>query len=109
MKRLLATTSLILLISAPVSAEVFFEPQWNEFCPNQYINISTTKDYFMTEKVYWSGRRKEFESRLNKCKKLVPERKEACFANLREIEKNATETHMDELNVKYIKYNYWTN
>lgn len=108
MKRLL-TATLILFISAPAFAEVFFEPQWNEFCPNQYINISTTKEYIMTEKVYWSGRRKNFESRLNKCKSLVPERKEACFANLREMEKNATQTHMDELNVKYIKYNYWSN
>jgi hypothetical protein len=106
MKRLL-TTTLILFISTPCFAEVFFEPQWNEFCPNQYINISTTKEYFMTEKVYWSGRRKNFEQRLNKCKRLISEQKEACFANLREIENNATQTHMNELNVKYIKYNYW--
>lgn len=95
MKRLL-TATLILLISAPVFANAFFEPQWNEFCPNQYANLDPEKDYILAEKKYWQQRKKDFDKKVSHCNRLVPEMRAACFNDLRQIESNASITHLQE-------------
>lgn len=95
MKRLL-TATLILLISAPVFANAFFEPQWNEFCPNQYANLDPEKDYILAEKKYWQQRKKDFDKKVSRCNSLVPEMRAACFNDLRQIESNASITHLQE-------------
>lgn len=95
MKKLF-TTTLLLFISAPAFANAFFEPQWNEFCPNQYANLDPEKEYILAEKKYWQQRKKDFDKKVSHCKRLVPEMRAACFNDLRQIESNASITHLQE-------------
>ena len=97
------------LIISPVFADVFFEPQWNEFCPNKYANLDPEKDYILADKKYWQQRKKEFDQKVKHCKSLVPEQLAACYENLRQIEGNATATHVEELRLKYEESNAAAN
>lgn len=60
------------LIISPAFADVFFEPQWNEFCPNKYANLDPEKDYILAEKNIGSSVKKNLTKRSNIVKVLFP-------------------------------------
>lgn len=95
---------LVLIIPVPVLATAFFEPQWNEFCPNKYINLDPDKEYVLSEKVYWQQRKKDFDKKVGYCKKMIPEQRVDCYNNLRQIESNASATHIQEIKIKQQEY-----
>lgn len=99
---------LILLIISiyitPALAEVFFTPEWSEFCPKKYANISTTRWHYTSSGRYWAERRKTFEQRLAKCNSLSAESQEACYKSLRELENNATQNYTNSGNSRALKY-----
>lgn len=100
MKKQIITILLLCSIS-PVFAEAYFEPQWNEFCPNQYINLDPDKDYILAEKKYWQERKRDFDKKIAHCKSLEDnDKQEACYENIRRIETNASNTHLAELQYK---------
>ena len=74
----------------PVFAENFFEPEWSEFAPSQYKEISVSKQYFSPNKRYWAERRKNFEKRLLKCNSYSNDRQTECYNELRNLEMNAS-------------------
>jgi len=96
-------------LSAPVFAAAFFEPQWNEFCPNQYINLDPEKEYILAEKKYWQQRKKDFDTKVKHCKTMIPEMRSACFNDLRQIEGNASVTHLQELRLQQEQINAGAN
>ena len=77
---------LLLFTAIPSFGDVFFEPEWEDFCPKRYSDISMTRWHYTKSGRYWSDRRKGFESRLEKCKSLPVESQKACFDELRVIE-----------------------
>lgn len=84
--------SVITSLIAPAFADTVFSPDWKEFCPLQYANIDTQKDYKLTEKQYWANRKLTFEKRVEKCNALNPNQQEACYAKVRELENSANHT-----------------
>lgn len=103
MKKFLIFVLFILAIK-PVSAEVFFTPEWSEFCPKKYANVSTTRWHYTSSGRYWSERRKVFEQRLAKCNSLSGEAQEACYKSLRELENNATQNYTNSGSSRALKY-----
>lgn len=81
---------------SPIFAEVFFEPEWEDFCPNKYANIDTNKTYITGRARYWAERRKEFEKRLEKCNNVPTEMKNACYSNLRAIENSKSQVYSQD-------------
>lgn len=84
-------------------------PQWNEFCPEEYLNptILTANEIEKSVKeqpifkkmnfreklyynnimaTYWSERKKQFENELSSCEGLTPDAKGMCYLKVREIE-----------------------
>ena len=59
-----------LFVPTSVFAQTFFEPEWSEFCPKRFADVSTTRWHYTDSGRYWSERRKKFEKRLEKCKNL---------------------------------------
>lgn len=84
--------SVIASLMAPAFADAVFAPDWKEFCPPQYANIDTQKDYKLAEKQYWANRKLNFEKRIEKCDSLNPNQQEACYAKVRELENSANST-----------------
>ena len=76
MKKFIVLFSVLLCSTTTLFAETFFEPQWNEFCPKQYINLDESKDYIKPEKSYWANRKREFNQRLQICRNSYD--KDAC-------------------------------
>lgn len=97
------------MMTLPAYSNTYFEPQWNEFCPNQYINLDTEKNYKLAEKKYWQQRKEDFDEKINTCKSLIPEEHSACYNNLRLVESNATATHIQELQYRLQQYNSTAN
>lgn len=95
---------LLLFLTLSTYAETFFEPEWSEFCPKKYSNVSADRWHYTSSGRYWSERRKNFEKRLEKCNTLTPEYREACYKNLREIENNATKIYSSERTGNALKY-----
>ena len=108
MKKQISTLLLLCAIS-PAFAEAYFEPQWNEFCPNQYINLDPEKDYILAEKKYWQQRKKEFDRKVTYCGHLSPLEKENCYNDLRRIEGNASATHIAEVRLQQEQINAAAN
>ena len=103
-KKLSILTLTIALSCTIARAHTFFEPQWNEFCPNQYANISLEKNYKLAEKKYWQQRKKDFNSKINQCRRYSGDKLSACYASLRQIEGNATALHIEEVRIKQQEY-----
>lgn len=80
----------------PVFAEVFFEPQWEEFCPKRFVNINPNSWHYTASGKYWAKRKKVFEQRLAKCNSLNEASREACYSNLRDLETSATQLRNQE-------------
>ena len=97
-------TLVFLVFVIPVFAEVFFEPQWEEFCPKRYVNINPNSWHYTLSGKYWALRKKIFEQRLAKCNSLSGEKKEACYSNLRDIETSATQLRNQERGTNVLKY-----
>lgn len=94
---------LALLIVLPCFAEVYFEPEWKEFCPSRYANISTNRWHCTSSGRYWAERKSVFEERLAKCNSLEGEEKSACYKSLRELEANASNMYNNERNRRALK------
>lgn len=77
-------------------ASSFFPPEWNEFCPAQYIYLHPEKRYFLKDKIYWQQRRINFDKKVNYCNKLTDKEKTNCYQEIRLMEKNATEVQMKQ-------------
>ena len=45
-------------------ASAYFVPTWDEFCPFNMRNISTTKNYKLPVKKYWQQRKIVFEKNI---------------------------------------------
>lgn len=103
MKKILALFIFLFFI-APSFAEVFFAPEWSEFCPKKYANVSTTRWHYTSSGRYWSERRKVFEQRLEKCNSFTGADREACYKSLRELENNATQNYTNNGSSRALKY-----
>lgn len=95
---------LLLFIITPVFAEVFFVPEWSEFCPKKFQNISITRWHYTASGRYWSERKKKFEQRLEKCNSLSENLREACYKNLRDLENQATVNYNDNKTSSTLRY-----
>ena len=93
---------IMILISCPVYADSFFEPDWSEFCPNKYIDINENGDYISSTAKYWAERKKLFKQRVAKCRNLDYEQQKWCYSELSTLESNATRTHNDEVRANAI-------
>lgn len=80
---------LLILVLCTAPALAYFEPEWSEFCPYGYRNISTSKDYKIPIKKYWQQRRINFEKNKSYCKTVSDV--DACYAELRRIENEKTQ------------------
>lgn len=92
------------IVSVSVFANNFFDVEWSEFCPRRYANINPDGTYLTSEGRYWANRRAMFEKRISKCNSLPLETQGACFASLREIEMQASQSHIGEKNGKNLRY-----
>lgn len=94
------TILFLMLISAfnvmSATAESFFPPEWNEFCPSRYIYIHPEKKYILNEKKYWQQRKINFEKKVGYCKTLPSSKKEDCYKEVRLMENNATEVQLKQ-------------
>lgn len=104
MKKILILALAIYISCTFAKANTFFEPQWKEFCPSQYINISLEKNYKLAEKKYWQQRKKDFNIKINQCRRYSDDKRSACHASIREIESNATALHIEEIKIKQQEY-----
>ena len=103
MKKILVLFVFLFFIT-PAFADVFFAPEWSEFCPKKYANVSTTRWHYTSSGRYWSERRKVFEQRLEKCNSFTNEAREACYKSLRELENNATQNYTSNGASRALKY-----
>ena len=103
MKRILLFL-LIFCFSAPVFAEVFFEPEWSEFCPLRHVNIDSSRWHYTSSGRYWAKRKQQFEKRLQKCNSLSETSREACYKTLREIENNETANYNNGKTSRTLRY-----
>lgn len=103
MKKLLLIFLSILFIM-PVFAEVFFAPEWGEFCPKKFENVSTTRWHYTASGRYWSERKKKFEQRLERCNNLPESSREACYKNLRDLENQATANYNGNKTSSTLRY-----
>lgn len=94
----------LVFICTPVFAQNFFDVEWSEFCPKKYANINPDGTYLSSEGRYWANRRAMFERRLSKCNSLPSDTQGACFASLREIETQASQSHNGEKQGKTLRY-----
>lgn len=95
---------LITSFCVPVLAEVFFEPEWSEFCPARYANINESRWHYTSSGRYWAKRKQQFEKRLEKCNSLIDSSKEACYKTLREIENNETASYNNGKTSRTLRY-----
>lgn len=98
---------LILLITCfgiPAFAEVFFEPEWSEFAPSRYANVSTSRWHYTSSGRYWSKRKQQFDRRLQKCNSLPESSREACYGMLRDIESTETANYNSGKTSRALRY-----
>lgn len=88
---------MFLMLCVTLPAFAYFEPDWSEFCPPKYVNLSTSKNYFWAEKKYWLNRRLNFEKNKNYCE--TQKNKENCFAELRQSELNKNKIYFSQLQI----------
>lgn len=88
---------LFVMLFATLPAFAYFEPDWSEFCPPKYANLSTSKKYFWAEKKYWLNRRLNFEKNKSYCE--TQKNKENCFAELRQSELNKNQIYFSQLQI----------
>ena len=102
MKKILITLICLTFTTATL-AEYYFEIEWSDICPSKYENIDTTKYYFNQEKKYWAKRKIAFENKIQTCKNLSKEDKNACYEQLKIIENNKTRNHQQEKQLNTLK------
>jgi hypothetical protein len=95
---------IIFCFCLPVFAEVFFEPEWSEFCPSRYANIDSSRWHYTSSGRYWAKRKQQFENRLEKCNSLRESSREACYKTLREIENNETANYNNGKTSRTLRY-----
>lgn len=83
---------LVMSVTAPVFADSFFKPEWKEFAPSGYSNISTEKRYWLAEKQYWSFRKANFEKHMAACNGVSRNLQEACYNKVISTEMRANDT-----------------
>ncbi len=89
--------SLLLALFLTLPTFTYFEPDWSEFCPPQYVNLSTSKKYFWAEKKYWLNRKVNFEKNKGYCE--IQKDKEDCFAELRQSELNKNKVYFSQIQI----------
>lgn len=99
MKRLL----IIVLLMSTARASAYFVPTWDEFCPFNMRNISTTKNYKLPVKKYWQQRKIVFEKNIEYCNSSKD--KDACYMELRKIENDKTTNYLNDIRNKAIMMN----
>lgn len=104
---------IMLLFCLLVTCQCVFaygEPQWSEYCPPRYINVSYVEPSFWNffkynvyDNNYWAARKNEFNNQVNCCR-VIPNAKTQgdCYASMREAEnnKNAQYYQAQQLNIQ---------
>ena len=96
---------MLFALGCPVLA---YAPQWNEFCPPQYVN-AVPKDHFVggyllgvtrnnfKEYDYWAGRKTEFDREIQYASQLPQDQLDGYFAHIRIMENNKNNVYYSQL------------
>ena len=85
---------LIAGMNVSIASESVIEPQWAEFCPPLYENVtfkhSRENSKRDMENNYWALRKAKFEKSVAECKVLAKSQNElgACYARVANLERN---------------------
>lgn len=87
-KRFLLCLSTIFLASNIVFA--VSKPQWNEFCPADYLNAKPSR--FNDVSNYWYNRRVQFDESMAFCTPYKGESLSSCYSKIRNDEQRKNRT-----------------